>query len=75
MFEVAHSGEQHRDAQLVRLLNRILVTHRATWLNNSSHAILSSKRDSVIERKETVRSENESLGVTCRLSLLESNLG
>ena len=54
MLEVTHSGAEHCDAALVRLLHRILIANAAARLNDSLNAILSCEGHSIIEWEESV---------------------
>ncbi len=55
MLEVALSSEHHNKTVLVGSVNNFLVLHRASRLNYSDNARLSSGFDTVGEREESVR--------------------
>lgn len=58
MLEVALPSEHHNQVMLVGSIDNFLVLHRATRLNNSNDAGLSSGFNAVREREERVRALN-----------------
>ena len=54
MAEVAHVGEDHRDAVLIGGGNHLFVANRTTGLNDAAHANGSSGINTVAEREEGV---------------------
>jgi hypothetical protein len=69
MLEVALPSEHHNQVMLVGSIDNFLVLHRATRLNNSNDAGLSSGFNAVREREERVRALNsfEQLILAARL--------
>ena len=54
VFEVAHTGKQHRNMILIRLGDGIIVPDTAARLNNSLDTIFGSESHAVIEREESI---------------------
>lgn len=60
MFEVPHSGEDHRDAVLVGGLDDFLVPDGTAGLNHRCDAMFGGFVQAVAERKEGVRRQHGS---------------
>ena len=59
MFEMTFSSEDHGDAKLVAFLDGILVADGSARLHDGFHAVLGRQGHAVIEREESVGSQNE----------------
>ena len=66
VFEMATAREEHRDAELVARIDRILITLGATWLNDGRDANLVGKVDVVSEGEERIRGQDRTFGSIAR---------
>ena len=54
MAEMTHTSEYHRDAMLICRSNGFIITHRPTWLDNSSNTDLGSVINAITEREKGI---------------------
>src|SRR5687767_5986458 len=62
MAELALSGDDHRNAALVRGLDHLAIAHRAAGLDDRTNACIGRLVDAVAEREERIGSEHGALG-------------
>ncbi len=68
MPEVPHAGEHHREAQLVRRGDYVVIAHRTARLNHRGDAVLGGFLDAIGKGKKGVGSEHRSLQEAARPS-------
>ena len=74
MLEMSDTGEHHGDAKLISLLDGILVTDAASWLDNGCHTVLCSESYSIVKWKESIGCEDETVSETSVLRLVEGDV-
>ena len=75
VLEVTFAGEEHGNALLVGLTDRILVTDRTSGLYDGRHTIFGGQGHTVVEGEEAVRRQHKPLGESGGTGLLERDLG
>ena len=62
MQEVAATGRDHGQPQLIAGLNGIAIPQAAAWLDHRLDAVAGGQADGIIERKETVTGQHRPPG-------------